>query len=268
MEGSGRARRQEEVTAFPPEPSPTIPTRCCQHTLVNEKVTRFCLARHLRTSLHINQCNQIPNFAEKVLWTDEACFTREGPFKSRNSHIWNDVNPHGTYVNSYQRKFSVNIWAGIVGTVLLGPVLLLPRLNGETYLAFHENVLPLHMEEVPLLTRQQLWYQHDGAPPHFSLAVRQHLDALYPQRWIGRAGRVHWPARSPDLTPLDFYLWGHVKKIVYATPADTIEELIVRIILAFDEIRETFDFAKIADSMTQRCQKCIEVQGGVFEQLL
>jgi len=44
--------RQEEVPAFPPEPSPTIPTRCCQHILVNKKVTRFCLPRHLWTSLY------------------------------------------------------------------------------------------------------------------------------------------------------------------------------------------------------------------------
>jgi len=40
------------VPAFPPEPSPTTPTRCCQHTLVYKKVTRFCLARHLWTSLY------------------------------------------------------------------------------------------------------------------------------------------------------------------------------------------------------------------------
>jgi len=109
-----------------------------------------CPSHNQMSEWYMNQCNQIPNFAEKVLWTDESCFTREGPFNSRNSHIWNDVNPHGTYVNSYQRKFSVNIWAGIVGNVLLGPVLLPARLNGETYLAFHENVLPLYrMYQMP-----------------------------------------------------------------------------------------------------------------------
>jgi len=36
-EGSGRVWRQEEVPAFLPEPFPTHPTRCCQHTLVYKK---------------------------------------------------------------------------------------------------------------------------------------------------------------------------------------------------------------------------------------
>lgn len=179
-----------------------------------------------------------------------------------------DANPHGTYVKSYQHRFSVNIWAGIIGDLLLGPVLLPPHLNGTTYLAFHENVLPLYLEDVPLAVRQGMWFQHDGAPPHFAFGVRQHLDVLYPQRWIGRGGPFLWPARSPDLTPLDFYLWGHVKQIVYATPVDTTEELLARIILAFDEIRGSFDFGKLAESMTQRCNACRQAGGGHFEQLL
>ncbi|CAH1382061.1 unnamed protein product [Tenebrio molitor] len=32
--------------------------------------------------------------------------------------------------------------------------------------------------------------------------VREILDNQYPQRWIGRGGPHHWPARSPDLNHL------------------------------------------------------------------
>ena len=46
----------------------------------------------------------------------------------------------------------------------------------------------------------------DGAPAHFARAPREVLDRWFPGRWIGRGGAVRWPARSPDLTPLDFYL--------------------------------------------------------------
>ena len=43
---------------------------------------------------------------------------------------------------------------------------------------------------------------------------------LYPlpvdhDRWIGRGGTINWPPRSPDLTPLDFCLWGLMKSEVY-----------------------------------------------------
>ncbi|KAJ4440129.1 hypothetical protein ANN_08267 [Periplaneta americana] len=50
----------------------------------------------------------------------------------------------------------------------------------------------------------------DGAPPHFGRHVRNHLNATFPDRWIGRGGPVTWPPRSPDLTALDSFLWGDV----------------------------------------------------------
>ena len=28
--------------------------------------------------------------------------------------------------------------------------------------------------------------------------------------------KPYWPARSPDLTPLDYFLWGYVKEMVYS----------------------------------------------------
>jgi len=40
---------------------------------------------------------------------------------------------------------------------------------------------------------------------NFARPVRQFLNTHYPQ-WIGRGGSIAWPQRSPDLTPLDFYL--------------------------------------------------------------
>jgi hypothetical protein len=48
----------------------------------------------------------------------------------------------------------------------------------------------------------------DGAPPHFALDVRDWLDRRFSGRWLCRRGPHEWPARSPDLTPCDFFLWG------------------------------------------------------------
>jgi hypothetical protein len=38
------------------------------------------------------------------------------------------------------------------------------------------DVFPELLEEVPLAIRQRMWLQHDGAPAHFSLSVRDHLN--------------------------------------------------------------------------------------------
>ena len=36
---------------------------------------------------------------------------------------------------------------------------------------------------------------------------------------------MEFQPRSPDLTPLDFYLWGTLNNTVYATKPQTLEEL-------------------------------------------
>ena len=48
----------------------------------------------------------------------------------------------------------------------------------------------------------------DGAPPHFSCSVTDVLNERFPDVWIGRGGPIPWPTRRPDLSPLDFFLWG------------------------------------------------------------
>jgi hypothetical protein len=57
-------------------------------------------------------------------------------------------------------------------------------------------------------------FQQDGAPAHWGLHVRRSLNETFPDQWIGRSGPIPWPPHSPDITPLDFFLWGHVKDIV------------------------------------------------------
>jgi hypothetical protein len=59
-------------------------------------------------------------------------------------------------------------------------------------------------------------FMQDGAPPHFSCFVTDVLNERFPDAWIGRGGPIPWPPRSPDLSTLDFFLWGYIKNIVYA----------------------------------------------------
>ena len=105
-----------------------------------------------------------------------------------------------------QQRFSVNVWAGIAGDFLLGPHVLLPRLNRQTYHVFLDNTLPVLLEHVPLPVRRNMYFMHDGAPPHFSVNVRRLLNNRFRDRWIGRGRSIPWPPRSPNLYPLDFYL--------------------------------------------------------------
>jgi len=74
-----------------------------------------------------------------------------------------------------------------------------------------ENYLDtLELYVAPQLEEFQPWiiFQQYGAPPHWGWDVRRFLVATFPNRWIGRDGPIPWPPRSPDITPLDFILWG------------------------------------------------------------
>ena len=94
------------------------------------------------------------------------------------------------------------------------------------------------------------WFEHDGAPAHFGVHVRQDLDASYGENWIVLGGPRPWPARSPDLTPLDFYDWGFMKYLVYSTPVVSELDWIGRIVKAVATIQERNEFGLVRQSLT------------------
>ncbi|GFS67611.1 putative LOC100569746 [Trichonephila clavipes] len=51
------------------------------------------------------------------------------------------------------------------------------------------------------------------------------LKDTFCDRLISRFGLVNWPPRSCDLTPLDYFLWGYVKSLVYADKPQTLDHL-------------------------------------------
>ncbi|GFX71695.1 uncharacterized protein TNCV_4131411 [Trichonephila clavipes] len=72
---------------------------------------------------------------------------------------------------------------------------------------------------------QELWFQQDGATCHTARATIDLLKDTFGDRLISRFGPVNWPSRSSDLTPLDYFLWGYVKSLVYADKPQTLDHL-------------------------------------------
>jgi len=71
---------------------------------------------------------------------------------------------------------------------LIAPYIFPQPLTGGIYANFWQDELPALLENLPLQTRRQMYYQRDGALPHFSQVVRQYLNHKFPDRWIGRGG--------------------------------------------------------------------------------
>ncbi|KYN11266.1 hypothetical protein ALC57_16584 [Trachymyrmex cornetzi] len=194
-----------------------------------------------------------------------------------NNHLWCEDNPHAI-VESRSQQFLLNVWVGIVGDFLIGPYFLPLRLDGALYREFLEEDLPQLLQEVPLMMRHTrlcsdshlppMCFMHGGAPAYFSITVRQYLDRVYNNRWIGRAGTQLWPSRSPDLNPLDYFLWGHLKSLVYITPIENENDLRNRIVALCEAIRNTLGIFEHVRQSLRRLDGCIMAQGGHFQQFI
>lgn len=87
---------------------------------------------------------------------------------------------------------------------------------------------------------------------------------MFPDKWIGRDRPIAWPPRSPDLSLLDFLLWGYAKSLVYSSAVNNVE-----IVTAFQTIRATPGIWELVwGSMRRRAKACIGTGSGHIEHFL
>jgi hypothetical protein len=79
-------------------------------------------------------------------------------------------------------------------------------------------------------------------------------------RWIGRRGSIEWPARSPDLSPCDFFFWGYLKNIVYRKRPSTVAELGDPITQACAKVPIEMS-TKACRSVAERFERCRDAGG-------
>jgi hypothetical protein len=80
------------------------------------------------------------------------------------------------------------------------------------------------------------------------------LNEKFPDAWIGRGGTISWPPPSPDLSSLDFLLWGYIKNIVYAEKIRIIQHMKERITLAIENVTR-----KMIQKTWQEIKFCLDV---------
>ncbi|KAJ8950084.1 hypothetical protein NQ318_017809 [Aromia moschata] len=149
---------------------------------------------------------------------------------------------------------------GFINNSLIGPIKLPNRLDGNSYLDFLQNTLPDLFEDVPLNLRNQMYFIHDDAPPHFARIVREYLNEQFPGRWIGRGNDapISWPPRSPCLNPCDFSIWGDLKQKVYSVSFENEEQLWNRIQNAVQELQNEETQRRVHFNFLRRIDFCMK----------
>ncbi|GFW60768.1 transposable element Tcb1 transposase [Trichonephila clavipes] len=114
---------------------------------------------------------------------------------------------------------------------------------------------------------QELWFQQDGATCHTARATIDLLKDTLGDRLISRFGPVNWPARSCDLTPLDYFLWGYVKSLVYADKPQTLDHLEDNIRRVIADIRPQM-LEKVIENWTSRLDSIRASRGSPMPEIL
>ena len=113
----------------------------------------------------------------------------------------------------------------------------------------------------------QLIFMQDGAPPHIYRPVKQLLTNFFGPRIISRHFPDQWPPRSPDMNPLDYWLWGYLKSKVFLQAPRTTEELKEAIRKEISKINAN-QLTNAVQHFKDRVSAVVENKGGHFEHLM
>ena len=122
------------------------------------------------------------------------------------------------------------MWAALSSSGIIGPFFF--EAEGETETVNSDRYLKLRLKNkfLPALQRKgvhiaDVWFQQDGAAPHAAQVVLSWLEKTFGDRFISFKTEKVWPPHSPDLNPLDFFLWVYLKEKVYIPKPETLVEL-------------------------------------------
>ncbi|GFW74390.1 uncharacterized protein TNCV_2412891 [Trichonephila clavipes] len=162
------------------------------------------------------------DFHKRILFSDEAHFWLNGYVNKQNCRIWSEANPQ-VYVETPLHPEKLTVWCALwAGGILFK--------NDEVH---------------------NFTFQQDGATCHTARATIDLLKDTFGDRLISRFGPVNWPPRSCDLTPLDYFLWGYVKSLVYADKPQTLDHVEDNIRRVIADIRPQM-LGKIIEHWTSR----------------
>ncbi|GFW46052.1 DUF4817 domain-containing protein [Trichonephila clavipes] len=207
-------------------------------------VTVHCTQHPIREQPLSSQPSQKTRAAVAQWLSDEAHFWLNGYVNKQNCLIWSEANPQ-VYVETPLHPEKLTVWCALWAgeSFFKNDEGHNVTVNGDRYRAMITNffIPELNNHDV-----QELCFQQDGATCHTARATIDLLKNTFGDRLISCFGPVNWPPRSCDLTPLDYFLWGYVRSLVYADKPQTLDHL-------EDNIRRV-----IADIRPQMLEKVIE----------
>ena len=206
-----------------------------------------------------------------ILFTDEKLFKDEQSFNSQNHRDWS-VEPlplEQRIISRQQKPKQIMVWAGIHWSKGKTPLVFIAegvKVDGRVYREMLEDkVFPWARKAFG----DEHWtFQQDGAPSHKAVETQELIEAncpdfisvdISPQRANGE-----WPPCRPDLNVMDYSIWSWLEERACSKPCQSIQSLKKSLKKAWDELPLKM-IQKAIDDFPKRLQKCIDANGGHFE---
>ena len=183
--------------------------------IVQELNDRDMAKRRISSEQLLEMLNDDDDVINTLLMIDEAHFHLSGYVNKQNYHYWAPENPQELRQCPLHSERLI-VWCGMASFGVLGPYFFEDNegaaitATSERYVAMLRNFCEpeLHCHGIDL---SSVWFQQDGATIHTARASMSVLREMFPQHVISCGGDVPWPARSPDLSACDYFLWGYLK---------------------------------------------------------
>lgn len=204
------------------------------------------------------------NAIDTVLFTDEKWFVLNEKTNSQNNRVWaatfEDAVEAVGDVQWDLHPAKVMVWAGISARGRTGLVFF-KKGDTVTSKVYQRDVLEGELRQAgPRIFGTDDWtLMQDGASAHTSKATDAWCMENIPKFW----NKSQWPAKSPDLNPCDFYLWGRLQAIVNSSPIPSVQALKQRLKKAYGALDDD-EVAAACRSVTRRLKQCIDSKGSRF----
>lgn len=205
---------------------------------------------------------------DDIVFSDEKLFVLELPHNPQNDRIWaasiQDIPDNQLYVPRNQNSASVMVWGAVCKRGKL------PLVFIEKGVKIDRNVYIRDILEAAALPGCQAifgdeyyLFQQDGAPSH---------TANDTQRWCERnfcdfMPKNDWPPSSPDLNPLDFFVWGFMLEKLKNKKIQNLAHFKKIILKVWNEIPQEYIRAA-CNSFEKRLRLVKAAKGGIIRKHL
>ena len=196
-------------------------------------------------------------------FSDEKNFTQEQKINRRNDRYLADNIEEVPIVMHVKFPLNVMVLAVVSSEGDVMPPFIFEKgvkLNSEVYIEVLNNVVKPWMHEVA--KGRPYVFQQDSAPCHASKKTQAWLLENVYHHWSPEL----WPPNSPDLNPLDYFVWGVLEAKTNSVFHPNLDSLKTAIVEQF-ALLDRHDIIKACRAFRTRVEKVVKAEGGHIEQM-